>query len=171
MIDDDLSLFIQAFSQFCRPNVYGHNVTFSALLMLPLSGPENDGILPGTLKSVIYTRVTRTSESLSRDWAALNLEVTGSMGIISATEAAFILPDFMGYAALVGGRTNPASALSHSAIVYGYSEGGYAATAVAQALESFGVDMILLDAGGGRYQASTALFLGFVIWRLCWRLR
>jgi hypothetical protein len=97
MIDDDLSLFIQAFSQFCRPNVYGHNVTFSALLMLPLSGPENDGILPGTLKSVIYTRVTRTSESLSRDWAALNLEVTGSMGIISATEAAFILPDFMGY--------------------------------------------------------------------------
>jgi hypothetical protein len=191
MVGGDPSLSTEAFSQFCGPNVYGHNVTFSALLMLPLSGPENDSILPGTLKSVIYTRVTtRTSESLSRDWAALNLEVTSSMGIVSATGAAFILPDFMGYGESMGkvsrafvirksyqtssiplwleaGRilrdeTNCASALSHSAVVYGYSEGGYAATAVAQALDSFGVDMILLGAGGGPYRASTALFLGFV---------
>ncbi len=52
-------------------------------------------------------------------------------------------------------ETYPDSELEDSVVVSGYSEGGYAAVSIAEALSAIEVDIISLQAGAGPYRLSS----------------
>lgn len=58
---------------------------------------------------------------------------------------------------IVAEETSCGSEIAKEVVVSGYSEGGYAAVSVAQALESYGANIIKLQAGGGPYKLSSAV--------------
>jgi hypothetical protein len=145
-------------------------------------------IAPGTRIPAIYCHGTRTSGEMSQEATQgnLTLELWQNV-IITATRGTLsILPDYMGYGSssgivykaylirqayatasvplvwrtrqLVEQQTGCATAMANAVVVSGYSEGGYASAAIADALNSAGLDVIQLMSGGGPYAiASTQL--------------
>lgn len=66
------------------------------------------------------------------------------------------MPLYMKTKRIVAQETNCATELSNDVVLHGYSEGGYGALATAQALESYGADIVRVNAGGGPYMMASA---------------
>ena len=58
---------------------------------------------------------------------------------------------------LVAEETSCRSEIGKEVVINGYSEGGYGAVSIAEAMESFGANVIKLTAGGGPYKTSSAV--------------
>ena len=120
--------------------------------------------------------------------ALANLDVHAAAAMFAGTRGSVvILPDYMGYMEsanvvfraylirrayrtatlplwykaqqLMADESNCTSALANAAIVSGYSEGGYAAVAVAQALQDNDVDILHVFAGGAPLRLGSAQLL------------
>jgi len=171
----------------CKPTDYGSDVTHSGLALIPTW--IDGSILWGTHTLSIYGHGTRASEQPSTSWYAIesppeelfNFVITAVHGVVS------ILPDYMGYGESLGEakrgyiikksyqtstlplvlrmqrtvkqETNCRAAVAKSALVMGYSEGGYAAIAIAESLKSLNYDIIKVEAGGGPYAISSIQLL------------
>lgn len=176
---------------FCTPSDYGYETIFSGLVLLPLqTTTSTTTILPGTLIPYVYGRGTRTDTEPSTDWERQGTEVLFHALVTSIQGAVSIIPDFMGYGESLGqisrayiirksyqtstiplvqqvgnmlaSETDCNSALARDVFVSGYSEGGYAAVAIAQAFESMGMRILGVHAGGGPYAISSRAILGVI---------
>jgi hypothetical protein len=169
---------------FCTESDYGSDVTHSGLAFIPLE-ESGTSTVAGTLIPVIYCHGSKTDSQPSTEWAGsrtprdvmLNFMITVTQGTVG------ILPDYMGYGESLGKafrgylvkksyqtstiplvkkisklfeeETGCITALADAAVIMGYSEGGYAAVAVAEALKSMDIDIIQVEAGGGPYSISS----------------
>lgn len=61
------------------------------------------------------------------------------------------MPLYMKTKRIVAQETNCATELSNDVVLHGYSEGGYGALATAQALQSYGANVVRVNAGAGPY--------------------
>ena len=177
------------FEEFCGSNIYGNDVQHSGLLMLPVT--SEGGIPVGTLKGMLYMHPSTTASVPSNSWkgdrSSLDLQF---LTAVASSPAAVILPDYMGYGQASGKdykgyvvrksyetstvplwlwtkqflqhMTNCQAALAESAYVLGYSEGGYAAVVIADALHRMGVDIIMANAGGGPYRIGSEAILRII---------
>ena len=173
-----------AYTDFCTG--YGADTSFSGLLMLPLL--EDGSVLNGTLPGGIWLHGTSTQSVPSIEFrgadSGIDLMVNAA---IASTGAITMMPDYMGYGEssgqvfkaylvkrqyhtsiiplwLMAGRmiqeeTDCMSALADSAAILGYSEGGYAAVALAEGLYNMGVDILKVEAGAGPYRMGSAALL------------
>ena len=173
-----------AFSDFCEG--YGADTSFSGLLMVPLldDGSLVNGTLPGGLW--LHGTTTQSVPSIGFRGADSGIDIMVNAAIAS-TGAITIMPDYMGYGEssglifkaylvkrqyhtsiiplwLMAGRmvqeeSDCMSALADSAAILGYSEGGYAAVALAEGLYNMGVDILKVEAGAGPYRMGSAAIL------------
>lgn len=186
----DFSLLSQplAYEEFC--NGYGSDITFSGLLMIPLV-PNASSFLAGTHPGGIFCHGTSTRNVPSTDFAGDDSPIDIMINLaIASTGTIVLMPDYMGYGEssaliykaylvkkqyhtsiiplwlmadqLIQDESNCTTALANAAAVLGYSEGGYAAVALAQALYAMGVDIIKVEAGAGPYKIASATMLSVV---------
>ncbi len=182
----DFSLQSQpdAYSDFCTG--YGADTSFSGLLMVPLL--EDGSIVNGTHPGGIWLHGTSTQSVPSVEFrgadSGIDLMVNAAF---ASTGTITMMPDYMGYGEssgqvfkaylvkrqyqtsiiplwLMAGRmiqeeTDCMSALADSAAILGYSEGGYAAVALAEGLYNMGVDILKVEAGAGPYRMGSAALL------------
>ena len=172
----------------CSPDDYGYNVTHSGLAFVPMTA-DGSSVLPGTNVLTIYAHGTRSSRQPSTDWSdeSTNPETFSQLLIPVITGSPIVLPDYMGYGESLGAafraylikkayqtatmplifrleemiadETDCQAAVADAAVVMGYSEGGYAAVAIAEALAAMEKDIIRVQAGGGPYALSSAQLL------------
>lgn len=174
----------EAYASFCSG--YGSNTSFSGLLMIPLA--EDGSFLPGTHAGNIYCHGTSTQSVPTTEFQGESLDVQIMLNlIITSTGAVTLMPDYMGYGEssgtiykaylvkqqyqtsiiplwlmadrIIQTESDCTSALAAATAVLGYSEGGYAAVALAEGLDKMGVDIIKVEAGAGPYRMASAVIL------------
>lgn len=164
-------------TDFCSSDAYGSDVTFSGLAMIPLQ-EEDLTVIPGRLILNMYARGTRASSEPSTEWQGSDStpELLYTLVVTVVTGCVSLLPDYMGYGESLGTayrsyivnksyqtssvplavrlhqllqvESQNTTRLSNGAVVNGYSEGGYAAVSIANALNSVGIDILYVQAGG-----------------------
>jgi len=179
------------YDNFCGADDYGFDVRHSGLLFLPLTA-DATSILPGTHKSIVYCVGTRTNSQPSTEWEGANsgIEVFLNVALTVTTGSAVVIPDYMGQGEsqgqtsrgyivrksystsviplwlatneLIRTETDCSSSLANSVATVGYSEGGYASVAAADALNIIGADLIRVEAGGAPFRLSTVTTLSAV---------
>ncbi len=171
---------------FCSPTAYGSNVLHSGLALIPLS--NDSSILPGTHVGAVYCHGTSTSTVPTTLFNGADSGLDILLNVALASNGTVVLmPDYMGYGEssgivskgylvkqqymtsvvplwlqtqlLMEQESNCQAALADSAVVFGYSEGGYASVAIANALHSIGIDIVKVEAGGGPYRTGSAALL------------
>ena len=184
----NVTLDSPVFQDYCGPHVYGSAAQFSGLLMVPLT--ESNEKLPGTLKGVIDMHVSTLTQIPSISWGADNPNNITLLfdAAIASTGVIVIAPDYMGYGEsaeiykayvvrksyatsvvplwfwtnrMLAEETHCTTNLGGGALLMGYSEGGYASVAVADALHQLGVDIFRVESGGGPYRVARSI-LGIV---------
>ena len=176
-------------TSYCASNAYGASTAQSGLLFLPTVYNRTSNrmeLATGTRLPNIYNRGTRTNTEPSME-GANSSELFFSLMIAATQGTVAILPDFMGYGESMGisyrayiiqqayrtatiplvwrtrdlieQETSCTTTLSDAMVVSGYSEGGYAAVAVASALHDLGKTIVQVHAGGGPYALSSVQLL------------
>jgi hypothetical protein len=172
-------------SGFCTESDYGSDVTHSGLTLIPLEESGTSILAGTLIPAIYCHGTRTDSQpstewagsETSVGEVMLNLMITVTQG------TAGLLPDYMGYGESLGKafrgyivkksyqtstiplvkkisklfeeETGCTTALADAAVVMGYSEGGYAAVAVAEALKSMDIDIIQVEAGAGPYSISS----------------
>jgi hypothetical protein len=154
--------------------------------MIPLD--DNGTFLPGTHAGSIFCHGTsaNTVPSTLFQGESSGLDILLFVTIAS-TGAVSFMPDYMGYGEssgiifkaylvkqqyqtsiiplwlmadrIIQSESNCSAALASAAAIVGYSEGGYAAVALAEGLDKMGVDIIKVEAGAGPYRMASAVIL------------
>jgi len=57
---------------------------------------------------------------------------------------------------IVAEETSCETELSNDVVIHGYSEGGYGSLAIAKAMQSYGANVVRVNAGGGPYMMASA---------------
>mmetsp|Transcript_24965 Transcript_24965/g.58933 ORF Transcript_24965/g.58933 Transcript_24965/m.58933 type:complete len:705 (+) Transcript_24965:49-2163(+) len=172
-----------AFEQYCGKDIYGNDVQHSGLVTFPLEegGVIRGGVLPG----FVYCRATKVAiNDVPSEFKPKNIEA--AIGVLASIAQGLpsISPDFMGYGsseALRGyvikdsyvtsalplwlklklhlrDNSDCNTDLDGFAIYQGYSEGGYAAVAVADGFKkAIAVQPVMVMAGGGPYGTKDSL--------------
>ena len=173
-----------AFSDFCAG--YGADESFSGLLMIPLA--EDESFVTGTHPGGIWCHGTSTQSVPSVEFrgsdSGIDLFINAA---IASAGAVTLMPDYMGYGEssgrlfkaylvkqqyqtsiiplwlkadqIVQQGSNCTAALADAVAILGYSEGGYAAVALAEGLYNMGVEIIKVEAGAGPYRMGSAALL------------
>jgi hypothetical protein len=174
----------EAYTDFCTG--YGSDTSFSGLLMIPLD--EDGSLLPGTHAGNIFCHGTSTQSVPTTEFreGILGLDVILNIAITS-TGAVTLMPDYMGYGEssetifkaylvkqqyqtsiiplwlmadqIIQSESDCTAALASATAIVGYSEGGYAAVALAEGLDKIGVDIIKVEAGAGPYRMASAVIV------------
>lgn len=185
----DVSSSAPGYNDFCSSNDYGFDTTVSGMLMIPLS--DEGSILPGTSKGIIYCHGTSTRDVPSTVWNGENSGIESLLNVAVASNGNVVLaPDYLGYgessnkvfkgyvvkkqyqtsvvplwlraAEVIKEETDCKSALADAVALYGYSEGGYSAVAIAEGLRSIDIEIIEVYAGGAPFRLSSAAFVKIV---------
>lgn len=172
-------------STTCVPGDYGYDAVHSGLLITPLETLDRIRIGTSPVNIVCHGTQSGNQNVPSNQWNRSNPEAQVFVAVIlSSISGSFsIMPDYLGYGEssgdyyrpyivreaypravwpllqraeeFVAQQSNCASALADSMTVVGYSEGGYAAVAVADALYREGKTIISVNAGGAPFRLSS----------------
>ena len=169
----------------CLPDEYGYNALHSGLLITPLDRTSNQikpGTSP--INIVCHGTQSGNHNVPSNQWSRTTPDPQVILAVLlsSVSGSYAILPDYLGYGEstdyfrpyivkqaypcavwpllhraeeIIAQETDCASALADSITVMGYSEGGYAAVAVADAMYREGKTILSVNAGGGPYRLSS----------------
>eukprot|EP00977_Amphora_coffeiformis_P016987 scaffold5383_cov222-Amphora_coffeaeformis.AAC.28 len=168
----------------CLPNDYAYDALHSGLLIVPLDQDNQIKSGTSPVNILCHGTQSGNQNVPSNNWsrAAPGAESLFAVLVSSISGCYGIAPDYTGYAessdyfrayivrkgygtavypllkqseAMIAEETNCTSALADSMTVMGYSEGGYAAVAIADALYQEGKTIITVQAGGGPFRLSS----------------
>jgi len=188
---------LECYNDFCGPNAYGYDATFSGMLVVPTDVYSNTNgetisttvtILKGIMKGVIWSHATKanTCDVPSEIWNKFDKDIEFDLIVpflIASSGNAVVTPDNIGYGEsydhhvgflirkayktasvplwlkaqeYIATETKCQSELGNSVVTGGYSEGGYGAVAVAEAMDKcMNVKVIKLFSGAAPIQISS----------------
>ncbi|CAB9516164.1 expressed unknown protein [Seminavis robusta] len=170
---------------FCRPDQYGYEALHSGLLIVPYD-MDQEALTQSTRPVNIIAPAAGSTASEAWSRPVNDAQVLIGCFVSSANNAYTLMTDYMGFGesamyyraflqqqsiiiatlpilwqaeTIIAEISDCTAAMANAYTLFGYSEGGYGAVAIADALQKLGGTIISLHAGGGPYQVSTFTML------------